>query len=165
MIDKSWTPLGAVTLKQVQRRLFKHINLNEYIALRCVWHFLRSKNSVRGWLDVSPDFMLLSGCDGSVSLYGGSVFAPADLRGRVGFDLHSQLHVFLQLGWNVLFLGRFQIHKTSLCGEKDNNIKSNILYMLYTDLLNKMNFMNKNIHIFHKKPFDHTFILAWCPKS
>lgn len=39
--------------------------------------------------------MLLSNYDGFVSLDGGAIFCPENLGGRVGLDLHSQLHIFL----------------------------------------------------------------------
>lgn len=68
--------------------------------------------------NVSPDFMLLSDYDGFVSPDRGTVFLPADLRGRVGFDFHSQLNVFLQFSGDVLFLSRFHSHKASLCRRK-----------------------------------------------
>lgn len=63
---------------------------------------------------VSPDFMLLSEYDGFVGPDCGTIFPPADLRGRVGFDFHSQLHVFLEFSGDVLFLSRFNSHKASL---------------------------------------------------
>jgi len=53
---------------------------------------------IRKRLEVLPYFMLLSDCDGFVSLDGGAIFGPANLRGRVGLNLHPQLHVLLKLG-------------------------------------------------------------------
>lgn len=55
---------------------------------------------------VLPDLVLLSVHDDFVSFDGRAIFAPADLRQRVGLHLHFQLNVLLQPGPNVLIHGR-----------------------------------------------------------
>lgn len=71
---------------------------------------------------VAPDFMLLSGYNGFVLPDGGAVLAPADLGGRVGFELHRQPHVLLQLAGNVLRLSGLHIHVASLWNRKKRKI-------------------------------------------
>lgn len=71
---------------------------------------------------VSPDFVLLSGYDGFVFPDGGAVLAPADLRGRVGVELHRQPDVLLQLDGNVLRLCGLHIHIAPLWNRKKEMI-------------------------------------------
>lgn len=119
MTDKSLMPQEAVTLTEVQRCSF-----SDFLD------FLKSVDTWGAGMDFSPDLLFLSGF---VSLDGGAIFAPAYLRGRVGFNLNSQLHVLQEFGWNVLIQGSFHIHEASLCGKM--MVSSAKLCTLYTAFL------------------------------
>lgn len=61
---------------------------------------------------VSPGLMLLRGDYDFVPIDRGIIFGPADTWRGVSFNLHPQLYVLVQLGWDITILDGPQLHES-----------------------------------------------------